>query len=167
MEVTRFPADMDKDTFLTSFSVQMLDCIKAGMGSSYEQEFTPEGDESWFHYLRKNLDDGVNYILLSSDGRFRGYAVWKQHGDSIHIYDLIIRPEYQMDIITLRKLLVLLAEDISGLDASKLWAYTNYRNMRMNSILTRHGFTETERKRNGTVYTADLRNFINKFSKER
>jgi hypothetical protein len=166
MKVIRFPGDISRDILLETYAENMLECIKESMITSFDQLFTPEGDDSWWYYLKKNLDNEIKYILLTKDKRVQGYLVWNQKKDVIEIYDLYIRPEYQMDIITLRKLLKEFAEDISTLDASKIWAYTNYKNKRMNSILRRHSFSESQRKRNGTVYISDIENFKNKFVKE-
>lgn len=166
MKVIRFPGELRKDILLETYAGDMLSCIKESMTTSYEQKFTREGDESWWYYLRKNLDNEVNYILLMEYERIHGYIVWKQKDNVIEIFDLYIRPEYQGDIVTLRKLLQEFADDICSLDVSKLWAYTNYKNKRMNKILQKHGFSELERKRNGTVYISGIKNFIGKYSKE-
>ncbi|MBN2883122.1 MAG: hypothetical protein JXN10_06310, partial [Clostridia bacterium] len=77
--------------------------------------------------------------------------------------DLIISPDYQGDIITLRKLLREFAYDIYDLEAHSLCAYTNTKNERMNLMLKKHGFTVDETKARDTVYRADIDLFIEKF----
>jgi hypothetical protein len=163
MEIVRYPEDISKAEFLDKYAARILVCIKEGMNSSYEQDFSEEGDKSWYYYLEKNLDEKVNYIIADDLNGIRGYLVWKQKGKEIHFYDLIISPDYQGDIITLRKLLREFAYDIYDLDAHTLCAYTNIKNERMNSILMKRGFTVDETKARGTVYKADIDLFIEKF----
>lgn len=163
MDIVKYPEDISKEEFLDKYAARLLVCIKESMNSSYEQDISEEGDRSWYYYLKKNLDDKVNYIIADDLNGIRGYLVWKQHGDEIHFYDLIISPDYQGDIITLRKILREFAYDIYDLDAHSLCAYTNTKNQRMNLMLLKHGFTVDETKARGTVYKADIDLFIEKF----
>jgi len=163
MKLIRYPEDINKIELIDEFSSRLLSCMKSGMRSSYDIVITPENDSSWYKYLNINLDKGVRYIILVDEQIVRGYLVWHNHNDDVHIYDLVISPDYQCDGVSLRRLLKSFAQDVSDSEYSKLVAYTNFKNDRMNGLLKRQGFSVSEIKARGTVYTTDINKFIKKF----
>lgn len=163
MKIVRFPEQISKSEFLDSYAAKILECLKAGMESSYHQDMQPDGDDLWYKYLNINLDNGVRYRLLSDSGKVIGYIVWHDHDFNVHIYDLIICPEYQGNGIILRKLLMLFADDIRDMEFRDLVAYTNIQNKRMNTLLKKHGFKVQQTKKRGTVYRIEIYKFFNKF----
>jgi len=164
MNIIKYPENISKDDFINIYAWSLLECIKVGMQSSYEMVLAPHSDESWYKHFKLNLNNGVRYIVLEDACRIRGYLVWHDHDDEIHIYDLIIHPDFQGDGVTLRHLMEIAAGDIKKTECSKLIAYTNFKNDRMNKLLLRHGFKIRQKRVRGTVYVADLNRFLNKFS---
>ena len=165
MKVIKYPETIDKKTFLDEYSARLLECLKISMESSFPQTLTltPEADDSWYKYLNINLDKGVRYRILEDDARIRGYLVWFYNDDEVQIYDLIIHPYHQCDGSTLRNLLLIFAKDIRYSGFSKLIAYTNSKNDRMNRLLIKRGFTVRQVRSRGTEYYIDLKQFLIKF----
>jgi ribosomal protein S18 acetylase RimI-like enzyme len=163
MDLIRFPENINKNQFLKDFAPNLLECLKISMDSSYKQNLTPEMDDSWYKYLNINLDSGVKYRILMENSRVRGYIVWFYNEDEVQIYDLIIHPFYQCDGTTLRKLLQIFADDIRYKGYSRLIAYTNLKNERMNKLLRKRGFIVRQEHARGTVYVADIKDFLLKF----
>jgi len=163
MKLIKFPEDISKNEFLNDYASDMLECIKVSMESSYKQNLTLEMDDSWYKYLNINLDKGVRYRILADDVRIRGYLVWFHIEDEVQIYDLIIHPFHQCDGSTLRKLIQTFADDIRYEGFSKLIAYSNLKNDRMNKLLIKRGFEVRQTRARGTEYFIDLKQFLVKF----
>ncbi|MDX1359101.1 MAG: hypothetical protein R3232_09745 [Clostridia bacterium] len=155
MKVIKYPEDISKQEFLDNYAERVLKCLKSGLASSYPQVNTPGGDVPWYEWLNIYLDKGVRYIILEDDG-IRGYLVWFYEGDEVQIYDLAILPEYQMDAITLRRLLAEFINDIRKYNFKSMIAYTNLKNKRMNGILRKRGFKVVKVKERGTLYRIDI-----------
>jgi len=167
MKIIKFPENIAKDIFKHDYASRLLECMKTGMKSSYDIVLTPEGDSSWYKYLLINLEKGVRYIIFEDGNYIRGYLVWHNHDSNVHIYDLIINPDYQRDGVTLRNLLETFAIDISDKGFENLIAYTNFKNDRMNKILLKHGFEVRQVKARGTAYGIDINRFLEKFANKR
>lgn len=163
MKIRKFPEQINKKEILDDYSSRLLECMKAGMRSSFDIVVTPEGDSSWYKYLHINLEKGVKYIIFEDKDNIRGYLVWQTHYNDIHIYDLVINPNYQRDGVTLRNLLETFVKDIADKGFKNLIAYTNLKNDRMNKLLIKQGFTVSQKKTRGTVYTVDINKLIDKF----
>lgn len=166
MKIIKYPENISKDIFLNSYAARLLECMKSGMKSSYDIVLTPEGDSSWYKYLLINLEKGVRYIIFEDENDIRGYLVWHNHDKDVHFYDLVIRPKYQCDGVTLRNLLEIFATDIKEKGFNNLVAYTNFKNDRMNKILLRYGFEVKQVKARGTMYIINLNKFLEKFTKK-
>ncbi len=163
MKIIKYPENLSKDNFRDGYASKFLECMKSGMKSSYDIVLTPEGDSSWYKYFLINLEKGVRYIIFEDGNYVRGYLVWHNHDNNVHIYDLIISPDYQRDGVTLRNLLETFANDIADKGFKNLIAYTNFKNDRMNKILLKHGFKVSQTKIRGTVYSIDINKFIKRF----
>ncbi len=167
MKIQRYPGQINKKEFLDNYASKLLECMKSGMSSSYDIVLTPEGDSSWYKYLLINLEKGVRYIIFEDGNHIRGYLVWHNHDNDVHIYDLVISPDYQRDGVTLRNLLETFAKNIADTGFENLIAYTNFKNDRMNKILLRHGFKVSQTKTRGTLYSIDINKFIKRFYKKK
>ncbi|MCK5757833.1 MAG: GNAT family N-acetyltransferase [Clostridiales bacterium] len=167
MNIVKFPENIDKTSFLAEYADRILSCLKVSMESSFKQilTLTPESDESWYKYLKLNLDKGVRYIMIEDSGSIKGYLVWYFQDDEVQFYDLIIHPDYQCDGSTLRKLLTIFANDIKDKGFAKIVAYTNIKNDRMNKLLIKRGFEVRQVRTRGTEYYIDINKFLNKFNR--
>lgn len=112
-----------------------------------------------FHELRTN----TIYILLKYKEDLKGYIAYSIIEKTIIIEDLIVSPNYQGDGKTVAVLLYEFFKHLND-DIELIRVYTNKRNLRMQKLLSKIGFTIDRITDRGIKYSIPKKILRDKFS---